>query len=145
MKLNPDRFALPFTSRSLIGAAVLALCAGQAWAVAPFVVKDIRVEGIQRTEAGTVFSYLPVRVGETFDDDKGTAAIKALYATGFFKALSMEEESGSLLVLLEERPAIASVDLTGTKEFEKDMLIKALKEIGVGETNIFDKASVDRA
>jgi outer membrane protein insertion porin family len=131
--------------RSLIGAAVLALCAGHAAAVAPFVVKDIRVEGIQRTEAGTVFSYLPVRVGETFDDDKGTAAIKALYATGFFKDVRLEEESGVLVVLVEERPAIAAVDFTGTKEFEKDMLVKALREIGVGETKIFDKASVDRA
>lgn len=131
--------------RSLIGAAVLALCASHAQAVAPFVVKDIRVEGIQRTEAGTVFSYLPVRVGETFDDDKGTAAIKALYATGFFKDVRLEEENGVLVVLVEERPAISSVDFTGTKEFEKDMLVKALKEIGVGETKIFDKASVDRA
>jgi len=144
MKLHPDRPALPFAQR-LIGAAVLALCAGQALAVNPFVVKDIRVEGIQRTEAGTVFSYLPVRVGETFDDDKGTAAIKALYATGFFKDVRLEEENGVLVVLVEERPAINTVDFTGTKEFEKDMLVKALKEIGVGETKIFDKASVDRA
>jgi outer membrane protein insertion porin family len=145
MKLHPDRFALPFIRRSHVAAAVLALCAGHALAVEPFVVKDIRVEGIQRTEAGTVFSYLPVRVGETFDDDKATAAIKALYATGFFKDVRLEEENGVLVVLVEERPAIASVDFTGTKEFEKDMLIKALKEIGVGETRIFDKASVDRA
>jgi outer membrane protein insertion porin family len=145
MKLQPDRFALPFIRRSLIGAAVLALCAAPALAVNPFVVKDIRVEGIQRTEAGTVFSYLPVRVGETFDDTKATAAIKALYATGFFKDIRLEEENGVLVVLVEERPAIASVDFTGTKEFEKDMLVKALKEIGVGETKIFDKASVDRA
>jgi outer membrane protein insertion porin family len=149
MKLQSERSVLPHfampSRRSLIGAAVLALCAGHAYAVAPFVVKDIRVEGIQRTEAGTVFSYLPVRVGETFDDDKGTAAIKALYATGFFKDVRLEEENGVLVVLVEERPAISSVDFTGTKEFEKDMLVKALKEIGVGETKIFDKASVERA
>jgi outer membrane protein insertion porin family len=129
----------------MIGAAVLALCAGNALAVNPFVVKDIRVEGIQRTEAGTVFSYLPVRVGETFDDDKATAAIKALFATGFFKDIRLEEENGVLVVLVEERPAISSVDFTGTKEFEKDNLVKALREIGVGETKIFDKAAVDRA
>ncbi|NHZ91288.1 outer membrane protein assembly factor BamA [Massilia sp. CCM 8733] len=145
MKLNSERFALPFFRRSLIGAAVLALCAGPALAVNPFVVKDIRVEGIQRTEAGTVFSYLPVRVGETFNDEKSIAAIKALYATGFFKDVRLEEEKGVLVVLVEERPAIATVDFTGTKEFEKDVLVKALKEIGVGETKIFDKASVDRA
>ena len=129
----------------MIGAAVLGLCAGNALAVNPFVVKDIRVEGIQRTEAGTVFSYLPVRVGETFDDAKATTAIKALYATGFFKDIRLEEENGVLVVLVEERPAISSVDFTGTKEFEKDMLVKALREIGVAETRIFDKASVDRA
>jgi len=145
MKSQPARFALPFIRRSMIGAAVLALCAGNALAVNPFVVKDIRVEGIQRTEAGTVFSYLPVRVGETFDDAKATTAIKALYATGFFKDIRLEEEAGVLVVLVEERPAISSVDFTGTKEFEKDMLVKALREIGVAETRIFDKASVDRA
>ncbi|MEN3276896.1 MAG: outer membrane protein insertion porin family, partial [Massilia sp.] len=145
MKSQQDRFALPFIRRSLIGAAVLALCAGQALAVNPFVVKDIRVEGIQRTEAGTVFSYLPVRVGETFNDEKSVAAIKALYATGFFKDIRLEEENGVLVVLVEERPAIATVDFTGTKEFEKDMLVKALRDIGVGETKIYDKAAVDRA
>ncbi|MFC4929688.1 outer membrane protein assembly factor BamA [Massilia sp. GCM10023247] len=145
MKSQQDRFALPFVRRSLIGAAVLALCAGPALAVTPFVVKDIRIEGIQRTEAGTVFSYLPVRVGETFNDDKSVAAIKALYATGFFKDIRLEEENGVLVVLVEERPAIASVDFTGTKEFEKDMLIKALRDIGVGETKIYDKSAVDRA
>ena len=149
MKSQPDRFALPFIRRSLIGSAVVALCAtlyaNNAMAVNPFVVKDIRVEGIQRTEAGTVFSYLPVRVGETFDDVKASSAIKALYATGFFKDIRLEEENGVLVVLVEERPAISSVDFTGTKEFEKDMLVKALSEIGVAQTKIFDKASVDRA
>ncbi|HEY1042697.1 MAG TPA: outer membrane protein assembly factor BamA [Telluria sp.] len=145
MKLHSERFALPLFSRSLIGAAVVALCAGPVLAVEPFVVKDIRVEGIQRTEAGTVFSYLPVRVGETFDDEKGIAALKALYATGIFKDIRLEEDKGVLVVLVEERPAIASVDFTGTKEFEKDQLIKALKEIGVGEAKTFDKAAVDRA
>ena len=145
MKLHSERIALPFFRRSLIGAAVVAMCAGQALAVNPFVVKDIRVEGIQRTEAGTVFSYLPVRVGETFDDTKSIAAIKALYATGFFKDVRLEEENGVLVVLVEERPAISTVDFTGTKEFEKDVLVKALKEIGVGESKTFDKSSVDRA
>ncbi|MBB5366535.1 MULTISPECIES: outer membrane protein assembly factor BamA [unclassified Janthinobacterium] len=145
MKLHSARFALPSFRRSLIGGAVLALCAGHALAVQPFTVKDIRVEGIQRTEAGTVFSYLPVRVGETFSDEKSVAAIKALYATGFFKDVRLEVDGDVLVVLVEERPAIATVEFTGTKEFEKDVLVKALKEIGVGEAKIFDKASVDRA
>ncbi|USX23505.1 outer membrane protein assembly factor BamA [Oxalobacteraceae bacterium OTU3REALA1] len=145
MKLYSDRITSPSLRRSLIGAAVLALCAGRAMAIEPFVIKDIRVEGIQRTEAGTVFSYLPVRVGETFNDDKSVTAIKALYATGFFKDVKLEADGQVLVVLVEERPAISKVEFTGTKEFEKDTLTKALKDIGVGETKIFDKASVDRA
>jgi outer membrane protein insertion porin family len=106
MKLHSDRFALPSFRRSTIGAAVLAFCAGPAFAVNPFVVKDIRVEGIQRTEAGTVFSYLPVRVGETFNDDKSVATIKALYATGFFKDVRLEVDGDVLVVLLKSvRPS----------------------------------------
>ena len=119
MKLHSARFALPSFRRSLIGGAVLALCAGHALAVQPFTVKDIRVEGIQRTEAGTVFSYLPVRVGETFSDEKSVAAIKALYATGFFKDVRLEVDGDVLVVLVEERPAIAKVEFTGTKELKK--------------------------
>lgn len=145
MKFNSERYTLPVFPRRLIAIAAFALCSGHVLAADPFTVKDIRVEGIQRTEAGTVFSYLPVRVGETFTDDKGAAAIKALYATGFFKDVRIEVEGDVLVVFVEERPAIASVEFTGTKEFEKDQLTKALKEIGVGESRIFDKALVDRA
>lgn len=145
MKLYSERFLLPSFPRRLIAAAAFAMCSGHVLAVTPFEVKDIRVEGIQRTEAGTVFNYLPLKVGETYTDDKGTAAIKALYATGLFKDIRIEVEGNVLVVALEERPSIAKVDFTGTKEFEKDQLIKALKEIGVGETHIFDKSLVDRA
>lgn len=145
MKLHPDRFSLPNFSRHAIACAAFVLCTPYALAIEPFTVRDIRVEGIQRTEAGTVFSYLPVRVGESFTDEKGAAAIKALYATGFFKDVRIEVEGDVLVVMLEERPAIASVDFSGTKEFENEALTKALKEIGVAESRIFDKASVDRA
>lgn len=145
MKLYSERFPLPTFPRHLIAVAAFALCSGYAQAADPFTVKDIRVEGIQRTEAGTVFSYLPVRVGETFTDDKGAAAIKALYATGFFKDVRIEVEGDVLVVFVEERPAIASVEFSGTKEFDKEQLTKALKQIGVGESRIFDKALVDKA
>ena len=145
MKLHSQRFAVPLFPRRLIALAAFALCTGQALGVEPFTVRDIRVEGIQRTEAGTVFSYLPVRVGETFTDEKGAAAIKALYATGFFKDIRIEADGAVLVVLVEERPAIAAVDFTGAKEFDKDVLTKALKEIGLGEARIYDKSIVDRA
>lgn len=145
MKLHSERSRQPFFPRRLIAVAAFTLCAGHALAVEPFTVKDIRVEGIQRTEAGTVFSYLPVRVGETYTDEKGAAAIKALYATGFFKDVRLEVEGNVLVVSVEERPAIASVDFSGTKEFDKEQLTKAMKDIGLGESRIFDKALVDRA
>lgn len=145
--LLPFRFSSRLRSSTVALSifAALSTVSSSALAIQPFVVKDIRIEGAQRTEAGTIFSYLPVRVGETFTDEKSTAAIKSLYATGFFKDVQIEVQGNVLIIVLEERPSVASVDFTGMKEFEKDVLIKALKEIGVGEGRIFDKASVDRA
>src|SRR4026209_69398 len=64
----------------------------------PFVVKDIRVEGLQRTEAGTVFSYLPVKVGETMNEEKARQAVRALYATGFFQDVRLEADNDVLVV-----------------------------------------------
>jgi outer membrane protein insertion porin family len=145
MKFYSERTFLPLYSRHLIAAAAFALCTGSVLAVEPFTVRDIRVEGIQRTEAGTVFNYLPVKVGDTFTDDKGSAAIKSLYATGFFKDVRIEAEGDVLVVTVEERPAIAAVEFSGAKEFDKDTLTKALKEIGLGESRIYDKALLDRA
>jgi outer membrane protein insertion porin family len=129
-----------------LAAVVMALGVTGAHAIEPFVVRDIRVEGVQRTEPGTVFSYLPVKVGEQFDDAKATKAIKALYATGFFKDVRIEQgDNGVLIVIVEERPAIASVDFTGVHEFDKDQLKKALKDLGLSETQIFDRSLLDRA
>ena len=137
-------FRLPFRAAFFV-LAMLFLCHGRAWAVEPFVVKDIRVEGIQRTEAGTVFNYLPVRVGDTFTDEKATTAIRTLYATGFFKDVRIDAEGDVLVVIVEERPAIASVAFTGMKEFDKDAITKGLKDIGLGEARIYDRALIERA
>ncbi len=110
-----------------------------------FVVKDIRVEGIQRTEAGTVFSYLPLRVGDRFDPEKGVAAIRALYATGLFKDVRLEADGDVLVVVVEERPAIASIEFTGIKEFDKDAVKKSLREVGLAEARVFDRSLLERA
>ncbi|MDP1897656.1 MAG: outer membrane protein assembly factor BamA [Sulfurimicrobium sp.] len=131
--------------KKIIPLLIAALYASSAAAIEPVVVKDIRVEGIQRTEAGTVFSYLPVKVGDTLDDEKAAAAIKALYATGFFKDVRLESDNGVLVVVLQERPAIAQVDIVGSKEFSKDQLKDGLKMAGLAESKIFDKALLDRA
>ncbi|MBW8371596.1 MAG: outer membrane protein assembly factor BamA [Thiobacillus sp.] len=124
-------------------AAVFA--AHAALAEEPFVVKDIRVEGIQRTEAGTVFSYLPVKVGEVMTDEKTAAAIKALYATGFFKDVRLEARDGVVIVTVEERPSIATITLTGIKEFSADDLKAGLKQTGLAEGRVLDRALLDKA
>ncbi len=119
--------------------------ASAAFAFEPFTVRDIRVEGVQRTDAGTVFNYLPIKVGDRVDDEKASAAVKALYATGFFRDVRLEAEDGVLVVIVQERPTISQIDIVGTKEFEKDVLRKALKDIGVAESRIFDRSALDRA
>ncbi|OGV75711.1 MAG: outer membrane protein assembly factor BamA [Methylotenera sp. RIFCSPLOWO2_02_FULL_45_14] len=124
---------------------VSGLYAGSALALEPFVVKDIRVEGIQRTEAGTVFSYLPVKVGETMDDDLASLAIKSLYNTGFFKDVRIEVENDVLIVTVQERSAIAQIDFSGNKSFPTDKMKEGLKQIGLAEGQIFDKSQLDRA
>lgn len=110
-----------------------------------FTVRDIRVEGIQRTEAGTVFSYLPLRVGDRYDPERGVAAIRALYATGLFKDVRLEVDGEVLVVIVDERPAIASVEINGVKEFDKDQVKKSLREVGLAEARIFDRSLLDRA
>ena len=121
------------------------LCAPHAWAIEPFTVQDIRVEGVQRTEAGTIFSYLPVKVGDTLDDQRAAEAIRALYATGFFKDVRLEVEQGVLIVLVRERPSIASIELNGIKDFSKDQLKDNMKYAGLAEARIFDKGALDKA
>ncbi len=131
--------------RNLAAACALLALAGNALAqsFAPFVVKDIRVEGLQRTEAGTVFSYLPVKVGETMTEEKAQQALRALFATGFFRDVRLEVENNVLVVLVEERPAIAQIDFVGVKEFDNDTLRKILRETGLSEGRTFDRSVLD--
>ncbi len=130
--------------RLLLLAFALAVALPSA-AIEPFVVRDIRVEGVQRTEAGTVFSYLTVKVGDRIDDEKAAAAVKALYATGFYSDVRLESEGDVLIVFVQERPAIAQIDLEGAKEFTKDNLKEGLKQAGISEAKIYDKSLLDRA
>jgi outer membrane protein insertion porin family len=128
-----------------LAAIAVSLLSAPLMAADPFVVKDIRVEGLQRVEPGTVFSYLPVRVGETFTDDKGADAIRALYNTGFFKDVKVESDGQVLVVKVEERPSVSQLEFTGIKEFDKDALKKSLRAVGVAEARYYDKALIDKA
>ena len=136
-------------SKSTLAVAIsslfVSLGASCAYAISPFTIKDIRVEGVQRTEAGTVFSYLPVKVGDKVDDEKASAAIKALYATGFYDDVSLQAEGDVLVVTVRERPAIAKIELVGAKEFTKENLTDGLKQVGISESKIFDRSVLDRA
>ncbi len=141
MRKKLNRFQLK--TASAIAAALL--MAQAAWAVDPFTVRDIRVEGLQRVEPGTIFASLPFRVGETYSDDKGSTAIRALFGLGLFKDVRLEVNGDVLVVVVEERPTVADVDFVGSKEFDKDALKKSLREIGLADGQPFDKALADRA
>ena len=134
-----------FRPAAVAVAVIAAVAAPPARAVEPFVLTDIRVEGLQRTDPGTVFAALPFRVGDTYTDDKGAAALRALFATGLFKDVRIEIDGKVAVVLVEERPVIQTVTFVGLQEFDKDVLVKSLKDAGIGEGLPFDKALVDRA
>ncbi len=134
-----------FRLRTVSALVAMAFVANAAWAVDPFTVRDIRIEGLQRVEPGTVFASLPFRVGDQYSDDKGSAAIRALFALGLFKDVRLDVSNDVLVVIVEERPTVADVDFAGAKEFDKDVLKKALRDIGLTEGRPFDQALADRA
>ena len=147
--VNTEKFMqtkfIRFKLRTVCTVVASLLMAHSAWAVDPFTVRDIRVEGLQRVEPGTIFASLPFRVGETYNDDKGASAIRALFGLGLFKDVRLEVSGDVLVVIVEERPTVADVNFIGAKEFDKEVLKKALREIGLAEGQPFDKALADKA
>ena len=134
-----------FRTRAVTTALALMFAAHTAWAVDPFKVRDIRVEGLQRVEPGTVFASLPFRVGDNYSDEQGSAAIRALFGLGLFTDVRIEVSGDVLVVVVEERPTVADVEFVGTKEFDKDALKKSMRDVGLTEGRPFDKALSDRA
>jgi len=133
-----------FVPKSAVAAA-LAATGMAAHATTPFVVQDIRIDGLQRIEPGSVFAYLPIKQGDTFTDDKASEAIRALYATGFFNDVQIATQGNVVVVQVQERPAISQIDFAGIHEFEKDNLAKALRAVGLSQGRSYDKALVDKA
>ncbi|MFL6622387.1 MAG: outer membrane protein assembly factor BamA [Sulfurifustis sp.] len=127
-----------------VAALFVAAVPGLAAALEPFAVKDISVEGLQRISAGTVFNYLPIKVGDSVTEKSAQEAIRALYKTGFFKDVRLERKGNVLVVSVVERPSIAGVRITGTHEFSEDDLKKGLKEIGLAPGRIFNRSLLDR-
>lgn len=130
-------------SLSAIAASILS--ALPAWAVEPFQLRDIRVEGLQRVEPGTVFASLPFRIGDQFNDDKGSTAIRSLFALGLFTDVRLQINGDVLIVIVEERPTVADVSFSGIKEFDAEVLRKALRDVGLADGRPYDKALADRA
>ena len=142
-------FEFPFSRATrFVVKSLLVLTVGfglNAFAADSFVVKDIRVEGLQRVEPGTVFSYLPVQVGDKFTEEKGAEAIKVLYSTGFFRDVQIQAQGDVLIVIVDERPTISRIEFTGMKEFDPEVVRKSLKAVGVAEARFYDKALIDKA
>jgi outer membrane protein insertion porin family len=120
------------------------LSATAIFAADTFTIEDIRIEGLQRVAPGTVFNYLPVKVGDDFDQRQSSESIKALFKTGFFKDVRLEQDGNTLVVIVEERPSISSVQIDGNKDISTDDLKKALKGIGLVEGKVFDRAVLDK-
>ena len=130
---------------TLSALAAAMLSALPAWAVDPFTLRDIRVEGLQRVEPGTVFASLPFRIGDQYSDDKGSTAIRSLFGLGLFSDIRLQINGDVLVVIVEERPTVADVSFSGIKEFDNEVLLKAMRDIGLTEGRPFDKALADRA
>ena len=133
-----------FRTRAVSALVGMAMAVG-AWAVDPFTIRDIRIEGLQRVEPGTIFASIALRIGDNYDDQKGAAAIRALFALGLFKDVRLEVNGNVLIVVVEERPTISDVSFVGSKEFDKDGLTKSLRDIGLAEGRPLDQALTDRA
>jgi len=115
-----------------------------ATAAEPFVVRDIRLEGLQRISAGTVFNYLPIKVGDTVDSSRTGDALRALYKTGFFRDVRIEREGDSLVVFLHERPSIANIEFTGNKELSTEDLLESLEQEGFAQGRVFNRSTFDQ-
>mgnify|MGYP002725442233 CR=1 FL=1 len=114
------------------------------WAFEPFVIEDIKVEGLQRIAAGTIFNYLPLKVGDELTSRRSADAIKALFKTGFFKDVRLEQDGDILLISVIERPAIADITIDGNKVIKTEDLKEGLKGIGLSEGRVLDRALLDK-
>ena len=128
---------------NLVYIFLLLLCPFAIHAVDEFTIEDIRVEGLQRITPGTVFNYLPMKVGDIFDDTRSAEAVRALFKTGFFDDVRLERDGGVLVFIIKERPAIASITLNGNKDIKSEDLLTSLRQIGFAEGRIFNQAQLD--
>ena len=134
-----------FSLKPLVLAASMMLTANAAWAAEPFVIKDIKVEGLQRVDAGTVFASIPMKVGDTYSDEQGATVIRSLFDLGLFHDVRIDVRGDHMVVVVQERPTINSVSVNPGKEFNKETLLGGLSRLGVSSGRPYDKAVETRA
>lgn len=109
----------------------------------PFVVGDIRVEGLQRVTEGSVFNYLPVNIGDTMSLQRIREAVRALYETGFFRDVELRRDGNTLIVVVNERPTIESFEIKGNKDIKTEDLNKSLRNVGLAQGKTFDRSVLE--
>lgn len=109
-----------------------------------FVIEDVRVEGLKRITTGTVFNYLPIEVGDTYDDSISSEIVTALFETGFFKDIRLARDGNILVLIFEERPAIGSITFSGNEDIKSEDLIDSLQQIGFAEGRSFDRFQLEK-
>src|SRR6266581_8751038 len=120
-----------------------ALALAQAANDSDFTVGDIKVEGLQRVSEGTVYNYLPVNIGDHLNGTRVREAIRALYATGFFRDVQLRRDGNTLVVVVLERPSIESFEITGNKDIKTEDLQKSLRNVGLATGKTFDRSVLD--
>ncbi len=129
---------------SLLYLLLLAVSSSPVFSAQEFVIHDIRVEGLQRLTPGTVFNYMPVEVGDTFNEQISIEAVRSLFKTGFFDDVKLERDGNILVVLVKERPAIGSIQIEGNKDIKTEDLLDGLKEVGFAEGRVFEQSQLDQ-
>ncbi len=137
----PQHFCVMAALLLLVSMQVLV----QAWAQAPreMVVKDIRVEGLQRISEGTVFNYLPVNIGDTLDQRRVQEALRAVYSTEFFKDVEIRWDRGTLVIAVLERPSIESFTISGNEDIKTEDLEESLAGIGLRTGRILNRSVLE--
>src|SRR5512139_3166503 len=110
---------------------------------AEFTVGDIRIEGLARISEGTVYNYLPVNIGDRLDQRRIDEALRALYATGFFRDVEMRRDGGTLVIAVLERPSIESFRIEGNKDIKSEDLEKSLRNVGLARGKTYNQSTLD--
>jgi len=127
----------------LIGVLGLVTAAAQAQEASSFVVRDMRVEGLQRIAEGTVFNYLPVSIGDELDSARIAEAIRAIYSTGLFHDVELRRDGSTLVIVVRERPSIRRFEITGNKDIKTEDLEESLRGVGLSRGRTFDRSVLE--